>query len=424
LNVEDFDFDAAAKAAEEQADQNQYRLPPFESIQASDPPPRNPPLIHGIVRLGHVMLIVGKGKGSKTWTAIELAEAVMTGGKWFGYQCERGDVLYVDPELDRKSLDNRFNEVAVRQGIDAAEIDKHSKKWCLRGVLTAEGEAPTIADLAHDVALRCERGDFSLVVIDSASCFIEGDENTAGDVRRFFAYVLRIAEATGAAVLVVHHMGKGDKGDWASIERSRGSSVWGDAPDAPLSLIEIFPPSGEPSDYLQDGERAFMLEDSGLREFPGIKPRHVIFNHPTHRVDVDGITATWTAKGAANGSEGGKAKGQIQDANRERDFAVYQNRIVAELLRRETGGEGITCQDAAEVLEIPGKKQSAKLADMFREFGECREYTSGAFTTKEYVTELLAMRKQPSKRNPEEPGKAWYIFPRFNAGQMALDIDG
>ena len=370
-------------------------LPPWESVKAVNPPKRNPPLIHGVVRRGHIMLISGKGKGSKTWTAVELSVAVKMGGEWFGFKCERGDVLHIDPELDAQSLDNRFHDVAAKlYGEVPAEVDA-IKKWCLRGVLTAKGNAPTIADLAHDVAARCEYGDFALVVIDSASCFIDGDENAAGDVRRFFAYVLRIAEKTGAAVLVVHHMGKGAKGDWDSIERSRGSAVWGDAPDAPLSLLEIFPPSGEVGDYLQDGERAFVLEDSGLREFPGIEPRHVIFDHPTHYVDADGVTDNWKAKSGQG--DAGRASGEVRKAKAEANRLRDETLIASYFIRNGIGKDGVGVSEIArEVFGASGSSGSDKVKRIVED-----SKTFGLFKPSKNRCNVVPV--EPPPEQPEEP---------------------
>ena len=101
----------AINEAEEPVEAVELLLPSLENVQAAEPPCRNPPLIHGVVRRGHVMLLAGKGKGAKTWAAIQLAVAVAMGGDWFGYRCEKGDCLYIDPELDKKSLDNRFHDV-------------------------------------------------------------------------------------------------------------------------------------------------------------------------------------------------------------------------------------------------------------------------------------------------------------------------
>lgn len=340
--------DDNAGPVEEKPDPPKLLLPPWEQVRAVDPPRRAPVLIDGILRRGHVGLIAGKGKSGKSWSGIELSVAVATGGEWFGRRCARGRVLFVDPELDKKSTDNRFAKVSRAMGFDPAEVEASTVRWSLRGVMKANGEPPTVADLAHDIEARCSFGDFALVVIDSASCLIEGDENSSVDVRRFFAHVLRIARATGAAVLVIHHFGKGDAGDRSSIDRARGSSVWGDSPDAPLSLTEIFPKEGKPSDYLADGERAFMLEDSGLREFPGMEPLHLIFGYPVHRIDAGGVTADW--KPRTSQGRGGKKTGE---GNRSKSEARADRCIIAllaEFVREAIGSEGMTATDAADLV--------------------------------------------------------------------------
>lgn len=346
-------------ATEEQAEEGDaLKLPPWDSVRAADPPNRNPILIHGILRRGHVGLIVGKGKGSKTWSAIECAVAVATGGSWFGFRCESGKVLYIDPELDHKSLDARFSKVCEALRVDPAEIDSRVSKWCLRGVPDA-----SMTNLIHDLKCRGEAARFDLVIIDSASCFVEGDENSSVDLRRFAAYVLRIAAITGAAVLLVHHMGKGDAGDRDSIERARGSSVWGDFPDAPLSLTEIFPKEGKPSDYLSDGERAFILEDSGLREFPSIKPTRLIFSYPVHRIDSKSVTADWSPRTSASRRRGGKQTAELNKAKKRAEQACIVSGLLGWFYSEGIGEEGASLKECAEHVGLDSRKVRAAVEE-------------------------------------------------------------
>lgn len=344
-----------APAAEPLAEGESLLLPPWDSVRASDPPKRSPVLIHGVLRRGHVALLVGKAKSAKTWAAIECAVSVATGTPWLGFPCERGSVLYIDPELDRASLDVRFSKVCAALGVSSEEVDRNVVKWCLRGAPDATTES-----LIHDLNVRGEEARFSLVVMDSASCFVEGDENKSVDLRKFAAYVLRISAITGASVLLIHHMGKGDAGDRDSIERARGSSVWGDFPDAPLSLTEIFPKEGKPSDYLAEGERAFILEDSGLREFAGIEPKHLIFSYPAHRVDSEGITSEWMPKTSAARSRGGKQTAELKAAKAVASRALTVSDLLAWFYAEGVGEEGRSLKECAERLgEDPRKVRAA-----------------------------------------------------------------
>ena len=325
-------------------------LPPWEKVRAVDPPRRAPVLIDGVLRRGHVGLMSGKAKTGKTFAAIQLAVAVATGGDWLGFRCEQGRVLYIDPEVERPSLDQRFSKVCDAMGADRSKVEQNVVKWCLRGTVTTKGAPPFIADLAHDIAVRCKRGDFDLVVIDSCSCFLAGDENSSVDVHAFFSQVHRIVAATGAAVWLVHHHGKGGEGDRSSIDRARGSSVWGDSPDAPLSLTAIFPKEGKPSDYLADRERALLLEDGGLREFPSIEPIHLIYHYPVHRVDESGITKEWVPRTSQGRSKGGKKAGEGNRSKSEerRDRCVIA--LLQHMYVEGIGPEGVAANEAADVV--------------------------------------------------------------------------
>lgn len=288
------------------------RLPPWRCVQAANPPHRAPVLVEGIMRRGHIGLISAKAKQGKSWLAIMLSVAVATGGEWLGRRCQQGRVLYIDPEIDSRSLSNRFAVVCDAMGVDPALVDRSVYKWSLRGALTAEGKPSVMDDLAHDVVLSGE--DLALVVIDSCSCFIgaDGDENSSVAVRGLIAHVHRICSSTGAGVLLVHHHGKGLSGDREASDRARGSSVWVDAPDVVLTLTEIVPASGEAAEYIGAGAHAMVLEDAGLREFPATEPTHLIFKYPVHRVDEDGITADW--KPRSSSQRGGKAAASINKA--------------------------------------------------------------------------------------------------------------
>lgn len=289
-------------------------LPPWTHVHASNPPPRREVLIEGVLRRGHVGLMSAKAKVGKTWLAVQLAVAVSLGGQWLGHQCAQGDALLIDPEMDSASLDTRFERVCGALGVDASEVDKHVSRWSLRGVTTKRGSPPTIADIADQIERVGE--EFAVVIVDSASCLIDSgnglDENSSLGVRGFFAHVNRIAEATGASVLLIHHQGKGLAGDREASDRARGSSVWMDAPDVVMSLVEVTPPSGEAGEFLDEGERALLLECAGIREFASFPPTHLIFGYPLHRVDEDGVTEGWRPQSSAR--RGGMAAARINAA--------------------------------------------------------------------------------------------------------------
>lgn len=333
-----------------------YLLPQWTAIRATEPPSRNPVLIDGVVRKGHVALLAGKGKIGKTWSAIELCVAVSTGrADWLGLPlASSGACLYIDPELDPKSLDNRFKTVCDAMRADSSTVDGSIAKWSLRGVAGASMDA-----IIHDLRRRCTFGQFALVVLDSCSCFVEGDENASLDVRKFASKALCIAEITGATVLLVHHFGKAKDGDRAAADRARGSSVWLDFPDAVLTLTEVLPPSGEPSDYLEAGEYACILESGGIREFPRMKPVRLVFGYPVHRVDVDGITESW--KPASSQRKGADKANELRSAQKRADRAATVAALLAHFYAEGIGQDGLILKEAAQAVGLDSRQLAAAL---------------------------------------------------------------
>lgn len=395
--------------------------PPWRKARASNPSERKPELICGVLRRGHVMGLAAKGKIGKTYLIILLAVCVAYGLKWLLFECKPGRVLIVNPEVDEDSFDNRIHEICKRLDLDPKEADEKIDVWTTR----ADPET-NMTSIAETMEHYVERGHYSLIVIDSVSVFVEGNENEAGAVRKVTTLAGSIGEKAFAGVVIVLHYGKGNQGERDAGDRARGSSVWLDGPDATLTLTEVYPPSGEVSDYLPDGQEAYLVEAAGMREFKKFEPFTVVHDHPLVRPDEDGTCAEWGfSKG--NGSEGGRARKAVEDANRERDFANHQNRLVAEFMQREDAGRGITCKEAAELLGIGTKDPSRTLNKMFTEYGEPFDYEEGDFSTKAYRTDLLVMRKRPSSRptkdDPGKPSQAYYVYPRFKTGQMELDLD-
>lgn len=323
------------------------------SSRASCPPKRAPALLPGLLRRGHTGLLVARSKSYKSWTMVALAVAVATGSEWMGRRCKRGRVLFIDPEIDPRSAPDMFHAVSERMGVSADEVDRQVAVLSLRGRVTRDGDPVTInyiADAMRDAANSGDGRDrgVDLVIIDSCSAVLVGDENASMDVRRFHAQCLRISEITGAAVMCVHHEGKAQSGDRDAIARGRGSSAWGDTFDLVLSLVEIFPPSGAASDYLEGGGRAFSLECAAIREFASVPPLHLICRHPMLEADTEGVTDEWKPKSAQQAA--GRASGESRKAKAAERANSCVCALLSHMYRQNTDSrEGIPATEAAEI---------------------------------------------------------------------------
>ena len=316
-------------------------FPPITQSMATEPPKRRPPLIHGILRKHHTLLVTARSKAGKTFLMLELAVAVACGSKWLGRQCEQGRVLFVNPEVDPPSAENRLHDVAEAMGANLEAAKANIDFWHLRG------HAQGIEDTARALFARAERGTYALVILDSVYELYSGDENSADDARRFFHGIDRISKRLDCAVAMTHHHAKGIRADLDALDRGSGSGVFGRKPDAPLDLIQVFPPNDDDNE-LDPGVTAWRVSDSGLREFPGIDPFNVFFKYPRHIVDYEGVTADWKPKSGQQ--SGGRRTG---DGNKQKGAARASRceiALASEFIAQGIGNEGMAASEAAEIV--------------------------------------------------------------------------
>lgn len=210
-------------------------LPETESIADTwnDLPPLAPPLIDGILRQGHKMLLAGPSKAGKSFALIELCIAIAEGTKWLGrFSCAQGKVLYINLELDRASCLHRFRDVYSALQIPPralASIDL----WNLRGA------GCPMDKLAPKLIRRASKKGYIAIILDPIYKVITGDENSADQMAKFCNQFDRVCRELGCAVIYCHHHSKGSQGSKKSMDRASGSGVFARDPDAMLDLIEL-----------------------------------------------------------------------------------------------------------------------------------------------------------------------------------------
>lgn len=246
-------------------------------------PPLKPELIHGILRRGHKMMLASASKAGKTFALIELAVAIAEGRPWLGYQCEQGNVLYLNMELDEASFDHRFKSVYSAYGIN----DRHAGSI---DIAHLRGRTSSLNELVPRILRTTKNRDYSAVIIDPIYKLGIGDENAADQITTFCNQIDRIAN-TGASVIYVHHHSKGQQGAKASMDRASGSGVFARDADALLDMIQL----EIPYEYVERVGRQYGVNttawrlESTLREFAYSKPINLFFTFPKHFIDADGL---------------------------------------------------------------------------------------------------------------------------------------
>lgn len=209
-------------------------LPDFESMADAweHLPELAPPLIEGVLRQGHKMLIAGPSKAGKSYALIEMCIAIAEGRKWLGWQCAKGRVLYVNLELDRASCLHRFRDVYDSMRVPPQNI-RSIDIWNLRGV------TEPMDKLAPKLIRRAKKSSYIAVVIDPIYKVITGDENSADQMAHFCNQFDKVCTELGCAVIYCHHHSKGMQGSKRSMDRASGSGVFARDPDALLDMIEL-----------------------------------------------------------------------------------------------------------------------------------------------------------------------------------------
>lgn len=249
-------------------------LPPIETLKnllSEDLPALAPPLIEGVLRQGHKMLLAGPSKAGKSFALIELAIAIAEGLPWLGFSCAQGKVMYVNLELDRASCLHRFRD--VRQAMGAPSL--HSVDiWNLRG------HSLPMDRLAQKIITRFHGEGYIAVIIDPIYKVLTGNENKAYDMTQFCNYFEQVAVELGCAVIYAHHHSKGNQSWKRAMDRASGSGVFARDADALLDVIEL----ELPPEMRRDDVSAWRITGT-LREFSAFPPVDVWFNWPLHVVE-------------------------------------------------------------------------------------------------------------------------------------------
>ena len=366
----------------------------IESVSDDLPDPENmaeawdnlpqlaPPLIEGVLRKGHKLLLAGPSKAGKSYALIELCCSIAEGRPWLGFSCAKGKVMYVNLELDRASCLHRFRDVYEALGQPPKSLG-NIDIWNLRG------RSVPMDKLAPKLIRRAKKKDYIAIVIDPIYKVITGDENSANQMADFCNQFDKVCTELGCAVIYCHHHSKGSQGSKRSMDRASGSGVFARDPDALLDLIELpvgddlrkqeinnavgracrlaLRAAGKLDEVSQDdlcSEKAALAAveaalgpqgyrdtmaaveaakkaaeartawriDGTLREFPKFPPVNLWFDFPVHRNDESGVLADIDPEGNVPAYQRGREVRKKQ-AEKQRKTKQHKYSIAIESFR-------------------------------------------------------------------------------------------
>ncbi|HHX43151.1 MAG TPA: AAA family ATPase [Chloroflexi bacterium] len=162
--------------------------------------PEPPWVVPGLLPVG-LTLLAGRPKVGKSWLALQLVQGVSTGGVFLGEQVEGAPCLYLALEDSPRRLADRMKAQGWAQSDAPADFVTVGEA---RDVLPLNGKTNGAVAVAD--AIR-EQG-YKLVVIDTLSRAVSGDQNAVDVMTAALTPLQEAAHAYNAAVVLIDHHNK------------------------------------------------------------------------------------------------------------------------------------------------------------------------------------------------------------------------
>jgi hypothetical protein len=229
-----------------------YKTDVSTTLYNIEPPPM---LIDPVLPKGTITALTAASGVGKTWFALEMCRAVLTGGRFMGaFQSEPGSVLFVGSDSSKHDYAQQWRRLTMRdwasfnpteeelmQGRveDPNPFDDNIRfliqsTFMLDNLDTIRKLVRTCHSMewgpeyADDKGVLVRRKGVSLIVFDTFSKLTRGNQNDNTLTEECFRNIRFVTEQTGAAVLILHHNGR--------IGEFNDGEEWRGATSAPAAL--------------------------------------------------------------------------------------------------------------------------------------------------------------------------------------------
>jgi AAA domain len=177
-------------------------------------------LVEGVIAEGTVGVLGASAKSGKTWSALDLAVAVATGGKWLGRfpVSKQGPVIIYPGESGGAPFAQRLEAVQY-----AVNVDQVTNVFCSENI-------PNISNLIDLAVIREQVRLIKpvLVILDSVYLAIpEVDTKNIASVGAALYPLQQICSEVGAALMLTHHWNEKGTGNGADRFSGAGWNAWG-----------------------------------------------------------------------------------------------------------------------------------------------------------------------------------------------------
>lgn len=275
-------------------------------------------LIEPFLANGRAHALYASAKAGKSYVALQAIAAACVPGhaSWATVPATPITVLYLDYEMTEDDLRERLSIFGYGAGDDFSKL--HYVKASLLGAdLDTKDGGRELLDAALAWGVQ-------LVVVDTMSRAVSGDENDADTVRKFYQHTGRLLKAHGIAWLRIDHAGKdGDKGQ-------RGSSAKNDDVDVVWRLERL----DAGARLTRTHSRVFWIDDEILlRNVQG--DGGAVTHERTHSIDaVVGLgakVAEWVGRKIPADTTKKDLRDEYGFQFKDSDFSTLKTRVAEQL---------------------------------------------------------------------------------------------
>lgn len=274
----------------------------------SEPKPREW-LLKDVLPLGKVGLIIAPGGTSKSQFALQLGVSVASNNALANaFQIGKpGSVLMLFAEEDIDDIHRRliaiFDNLAIKEQSEV--VKSIGQNLYIKSVVGQNNlltmryekgghleETEYVDRLINTVS---DLKDLRLIVIDPASRFRGGDENSNEDATRFVECLERLCQTTKATIIVVHHANKGSfTQDEQTQTAARGASALTDGVRWQMNLRTLTEKDAANFKIAKENRREYILSEVTKNNYGPPQPPVLL-----HRVDrgyLEAVSAESAAK--------------------------------------------------------------------------------------------------------------------------------
>jgi len=214
-------------------------------------PPTQDKIFTDLFDAGDKVAVIGSSKLRKSFFVMQMALNLAAGRDFLNFQVtKKRIVLIVQLEVKAAHFHRRIKRMAEKLFLGSNAIAGNLFIINGRGIELSIAQIKTAA----------KKIGAEFILIDPLYKLVDGDENSAHDMKPVLKQFDDLAEATGAAVAYVHHDPKGRPGDRDIRDRGAGSGVLGRDYDACITLTR----------HRDDADSAII--ETLLRNYPPRKP--------------------------------------------------------------------------------------------------------------------------------------------------------